>query len=78
MESQDALLVEKARRFVSAKNDDDGIQEYRDDVLTVICRGQAVTVYLKSHEDPVLLVTSRGTLVHVENSTRKYLADRFA
>ena len=79
MDPRDLLLVEGVRRFVALQEpDDEGIREHQDDALTIICRGNAVTVYLKPHEDPVLLVTSKGTLVYVEENAREYLIDRFA
>lgn len=83
MEQDVAQLVEGARRLAetappSLVEGSEGIRQYQDDSVTVICRGKAVTVYLKNFDDPVLLVSSRGTVLHVEDGARSFLGDRFA
>lgn len=82
MDSQVMLLVEGARKMVQTipppmVEGSDGVSQYQDGNITVICRGKALTVYLSGFEDPVLLVSSRGTILHVEEKAKNILADRF-
>lgn len=71
-------LIEGARHLASRVPPSDvdeveGIREYQDGDLTIISRGKAVTVYLKDFEDPVILVSSQGALLHFEEKAKDVL-----
>lgn len=83
MDQEVVPLVEGARRLaatVPASEDEgsEGIHEFTDGTITVICRKKAVTVYIKGFDDPVLLVSSVDKLLHIEEAAREYLKDRLA